>query len=492
MRLAGFSGDLDFNEKLRLRKRLDELASAYINTLILTEQQVDTVFGFAAQAGLCAILEVAVHAKDFKSPVDERSAVERVAKTLNAVRGQSALSGLLIDCTSENGAISGIAPDVLRRAVNAVASRAKEINGNLSIALKRQIAQPAIELADEDFSYITLTKMDPATVGPVICALHDIAGARPLVIEIGEELPGQVEVVERAFGFGAAGVVAPSMRPAVPDGRQNLRMLVAGELLPFDDLDGSSAPLPAITPMVSVVVTARDDERTIAACIESIERLEYPNYEVIVIDDGSRDRIAEIMAKFPHARLIRYPREGLGAIRNVAMRAARGDLIAFTRADCTVDSDWLSIAVRMIIEGGYDGCSGPILSSTDANGLVARMLTSIERSGSARKNGRATQLSDRNMIVRKASLKGVSGFDAQFVEEGGDLDLSVRMIEAGMKLGWCPSGLVWRLGQTTIGEFIHSRIRHGRSAAMLAAMHPFRFSAAKTGGALRGVLDADL
>ena len=184
------------------------------------------------------------------------------------------------------------------------------------------------------------------------------------------------------------------MRPAVPAGRQNLRMLVAGELLPFEGLEGSSAPFPTVTPMVSVVVTARDDERTIAACLESIERLAYPNYEVIVIDDGSSDRIAEcdsiaeIMAKFPDVRLIRHPREGFGAIRNVAVRAARGDLIAFTRADCTVDSDWLSVAVRMIVEGGFDGCSGPILSSTDANGLVARMLASIDRSDSAGEIGR--------------------------------------------------------------------------------------------------------
>jgi glycosyltransferase involved in cell wall biosynthesis len=481
MRLAGFSGDLDFNEKLRLRKRLDELASAHINTLILSESQADTVLGFAAQAGLCAIVEVTVNANDFESPVSERAAVDRIAKTLNALRGQSALIGLLIDCTSVDGPISGIAPDAIRRAVNAVASSARELKGSVSIALKRQIALPATQLVDEDFSYISLTKINPATVGPVICALHEVAGARPLVIEIGEELPGQVEVVERAFGFGAAGMVAPSMRPAVPDGRQNLRMLVARELLPFDGLDESSAPLPTVTPMVSVVVTARDDESTIAACIESIGSLAYPDYEVIVIDDGSRDHVTEIVAKFPEVRLIRHPREGFGAIRNVAVRAARGDLIAFTRADCTVDSDWLSIAARMIIEGGFDGCGGPILSSTDASGLVARMLTSIERSESASENGRATQFSDRNMIVRKSSWKAVGGFDAQFVEDGGDLDLCARMLEAGMRIGWCPSGLVWRLGRTTIGEFVHSRIRHGRSEAMLAAKHPSRFGAGRAG-----------
>ena len=481
MRLPGVAGALDFSEKLTLRKRLDELAAAHVNALILTEAQAETVLGLAGQAGLCAMVEIAIDSNDFDSPIRARAAVARVAKVVNALRGHRALIGFLIDFPLDAGAILKLAPDALRGALDAIVRAVRAANSHLMVALKRRADAPALAIADEDLAYVSLAKIDPTAVGPAICALHDLAGAHPLVIEIDEELPGQEEVVARAFGFGAAGVVAPAMRPAASHGWQNIRMLSAGELLPFAHLDGSSVPLPVVTPMVSVVVAARDDERTIAACLESIGRLQYPNYEVIVIDDAAQDRSADSAADFPGVRLIRQPRAGFGAIRNVAVRAARGHLIAFTRADCVVDSDWLALAVRAMAEGGLDGCCGPIYSSPGERGLAARVLSSLQSTGSMRSSGdRVVQLTDRNMIMRKSSLIAVGGFDSRFIDAGGDLDLSARMIEAGMTLGWCPAGFVWRCGRNTIGKFFHQRIRHGRAEAMLAIKYPGRFGAAMT------------
>src|SRR4029077_13128268 len=198
------------------------------------------------------------------------------------------------------------------------------------------------------------------------------------------------------------------MRPGASHGFQNVRMLSAGELLPFAHLGGTSAPLPATTPMVSVVVAARDDERTIAACLESIGRLQYPNYEVIVVDDGSRDRTADIAATVggPQLiRIIREPRTGFGAACNASTRAARGHFIAFTRADCIVDADWLALAVRMMIEGGLEACRGPIYPSRTTDGIAARAIVSLARPISIdTARDRAIILADRNMIVRKSSL----------------------------------------------------------------------------------------
>ncbi len=58
----------------------------------------------------------------------------------------------------------------------------------------------------------------------------------------------------------------------------------------------AGAPL---TPMVSVVICAYNAERTMRPCLESLRRLDYPNYEVVIVDDGSRDRTAEIAMEFP-------------------------------------------------------------------------------------------------------------------------------------------------------------------------------------------------
>jgi GT2 family glycosyltransferase len=72
------------------------------------------------------------------------------------------------------------------------------------------------------------------------------------------------------------------------------------------------------------------------------------------------------------------------------------------------------------------------------------------------------------MLVRKSSLIAVGGFDARFIDEGGDRDLAARMRAAGMTLARCSAGFVWRCGRITLGEFLRQRIRDGRAEAMLA------------------------
>ncbi len=368
--------------------------------------------------------------------------------------------------------------------LNAIVRRIRETNGQLMVTFKRGADTSPIEIAGEDLAYMSVSKIDPAGVGRAIGALHDLAGARPLLIEFGEEFPSQEELVASVFGFGAAGVVACARRPAVAPGWQNIRMLNDGELLPFAYLNGSAAPLPAVTPLVSVVVIARDDERTIEACLESIGRLQYPNYEVIVIDEGSRDRSAEIAAATRGVRLVRNMGAGFDAARIEDVCAVHGHLIAFTRADCTVDSDWLTIAVRAIGESGFDGCSGPIYWSNEERRFVASVLAQLEQSGSEQTDGEGrARLNDcnmRNMIIRKPALRAVGGLRSRLNNGGASFDLCARLFAAGMTVGWSRAALVWQHGHRTIGEFFSLRIRQGQAEAMLASMCPRDLGGAKT------------
>ena len=91
-------------------------------------------------------------------------------------------------------------------------------------------------------------------------------------------------------------------------------------------------PLPHC-PKVSVVVASYNGERTLKACLESLERLNYPDYEVILVDDGSTDTTPQIAAAFPNVRYIRHEKNlGLSVARNTGIAAATGEIIAFT--DC--------------------------------------------------------------------------------------------------------------------------------------------------------------
>jgi hypothetical protein len=468
MRLPGISGAIDFNEKIILRKRLDELAAAHVNALILSEAQAEAVLGVAGQAGLAAIVEIAIDADELAAPQRARVTIERVGAAMKLLRGYPALAGVVIDCRIDRGSISRIGRNALRGTLEAIARRIRESNGHLLVALKHRADAAEISFAGEDFAYLEVTRIDEAAAGAMMRAMHDRAGARPLVIEVGEEFPGEVEAVARGFGGGAAGVVAAAMRPAVSPGWQNVRMLSAGELPPFMHFGGSAAPLPAAMPLVSVVVSARDGEQTLAACLKSIGRLHYPNYEVIVIEEGSRERDGAAAAD-PGVRVIRGK---AGDLRVEALRAARGELIAFTRADCAVDADWLTLAVQAIAEDGLDGCRGPVCPPREELRFAARVAAELEPSNAHADGLRETQIdvgAARNLVIRKSSLAASGGKAGRSINGNGDRELAALMPVNGLKIGWCPAGFVRRNGPATIGEFFRNQIAQGRREATAVA-----------------------
>src|SRR5206468_9924270 len=73
---------------------------------------------------------------------------------------------------------------------------------------------------------------------------------------------------------------------------------------------------------LTVVICAYNAERTMRPCLESLRLLDYPNFEVIIVDDGSRDATAQISAEFPQFRLIRQPNKGL-SVRSEERRVGK-------------------------------------------------------------------------------------------------------------------------------------------------------------------------
>src|ERR1700721_2629605 len=98
-------------------------------------------------------------------------------------------------------------------------------------------------------------------------------------------------------------------------------------------------------PRVSVVVCAYNAERTMDACLASLEHLNYPDYEVIVVNDGSKDRTLSISEGYPFCRIISQENKGLSVARNVGAEAATGEIVAYTDSDCVADPDWLTYLV---------------------------------------------------------------------------------------------------------------------------------------------------
>jgi glycosyltransferase involved in cell wall biosynthesis len=117
-----------------------------------------------------------------------------------------------------------------------------------------------------------------------------------------------------------------------------------------------------IQPLVTVVITSYNYERYVGETIESVLKQTYPRVEVIVVDDGSTDRSAEVIGKFgTKVTLIRQKNAGCAAARNVGIRHACGDLIAF----CDSDDRWVSHKLeRQIPQFQKDPCVGLVHSGS--------------------------------------------------------------------------------------------------------------------------------
>ena len=134
------------------------------------------------------------------------------------------------------------------------------------------------------------------------------------------------------------------------------------------------------SPKVSVVVASYNGARTLKACLASLQRLNYPDYEVLLVDDGSTDSTPQIAASYPDVRCLRHEKNlGLSAARNTGSVAAKGEIVAFTDADCRPDSDWLYYIINEFFERRFRGsrwsqfaAAGRFGGSRGCNGSAGR------------------------------------------------------------------------------------------------------------------------
>src|SRR6266581_1789336 len=111
-------------------------------------------------------------------------------------------------------------------------------------------------------------------------------------------------------------------------------------------------------PKISVVVCTFNGSRTIRDCLEGIGKLRYPNYETIVVDDGSTDGAGDIAAEYD-VRLIRTENQGLSAARNLGWQSAAGEIVAYIDDDARPDPDWLTYLAAAFLKEDYAGVGGP-------------------------------------------------------------------------------------------------------------------------------------
>lgn len=243
----------------------------------------------------------------------------------------------------------------------------------------------------------------------------------------------------------------------------------------------SPFPLPG-APKVSVVVASYNGARTLKPSLESLSRLNYPDYEVILVDDGSTDNTQEIAKQFPNVHTIRQDNHGLSVARNTGIAAATGQIVAFTDSDCRADQDWLHYLVSDLLNSDFAGIGGHNFLPADDSCVAAAVMASPGGPAHVMLTDReAEHIPGCNMAFYKWALDETGGFDPIFRKAGDDVDICWRLQQCGHKIGFSSAGFVWHYRRSTVKAYLTQQSGYGEAEALLAHKHPEYFNSLGNG-----------
>ena len=385
-----------------------------------------------------------------------------------------------------------------------------------------------------DFLCFNLYLHQPQPFKSYLARLQMMAEARPLVLgefgmdslREGEPVKGATLAwqIELAFRGGLAGAVVFSFTDdwyhsgkQIADWQMGLTTVTRERKASFATVQklfhaAPRFPLPR-TPKVSVVVASYNGDRTLKACLESLRLIVYPDFEIILVDDGSTDTTPQLAEEFrrgqtsaeaasgpaakPHTasggathQLVssavggkfHYFRHatnlGLSVARNTGIAAAAGEIVAFTDADCRVDADWLYYLVADLLTGEFSAMGGPNLLPSDDAAIAAAVMVSPGGPAHVMLDDRqAEHIPGCNLACFKTALTAIGNFDPIFRKAGDDVDVCWRLQQAGFKIGFSPAAFVWHYRRSKVAAYLEQQRGYGEAEALLLRKHPEYFNA---------------
>jgi GT2 family glycosyltransferase len=369
-------------------------------------------------------------------------------------------------------------------------------------ALATYVNFPSTEYLDLpflDFLAFNVYLESKESLKSYLARLQNIAGERPLVMaEIGLDSrrngeAGQAQSLDwqiaTAFEAGCAGAFVYAWTDEWFRGGNDIDDwdfgLTTRDRQPKPALRAVSARLAKVPfapdyqwPKVSIVVCSCNGARTIAETLAALESLEYPDYEIIVIDDGSIDQTSTIANKHS-VRLIRTENNGLSAARNQGLAAATGEIIAYIDDDAYPDPHWLTYLAASFLRTEHAGIGGPNLA-VPGDGAIADCVANAP-GGPIHvllSDDIAEHIPGCNMAFRREKLLAIGGFDPRFRAAGDDVDLCWRLQERGWTLGFAPSAVVWHHRRNSIKSYLKQQFGYAKAEALLADKWPAKYNSA--------------
>jgi len=288
----------------------------------------------------------------------------------------------------------------------------------------------------------------PVVAAPAGAVAETLGGAGILVSdrspeEIARGVSEALEGRER-LRAGQRERVRAFSRPAIQDSLERIAAWVA---------EVPRIEPPRRLPAVSVVICTYDRARVLGRCLQALRRLDYPEFEVVVVEGPSIDGTDVLLDGFPDSKRVRNPTRNLSISRNLGIAASAGEIVAFIDDDAVPERGWLRALAEAFDDPTTGAAGGDVFGPGGdhlqfSNGILSRYGRVIaKQDGPDERNdpGDAwyNTLMGTNSSFRRRALEDVGGFDENYEYFHDEADLCARIIQAGYRVEHVPRAVVW-------------------------------------------------
>jgi cellulose synthase/poly-beta-1,6-N-acetylglucosamine synthase-like glycosyltransferase len=228
--------------------------------------------------------------------------------------------------------------------------------------------------------------------------------------------------------------------------------------------------------LVSIIIPTFNGGGRIADCLDALlKETTKTDAEILVVNDGSRDNTADVVARYPGIRLVTQYHAGPAAARNRGALEARGAIILFTDDDCVAKPGWLGAMINPFKDPNVVGVKG--VYRTQQKELIARFVQ-IEYENKYRlmSHARSIDFIDTYSAgFRRDRFLEVNGYDTSFpVACAEDVELSYRMSTRGWIMKFVPEAIVYHTHPNTLWSYLKKKYKFAFWRVLAVRKHPIK------------------
>jgi glycosyltransferase involved in cell wall biosynthesis len=233
------------------------------------------------------------------------------------------------------------------------------------------------------------------------------------------------------------------------------------------------------TPRFSIIVPVYNRPQEVRELLDSLRSQTCKDFEVIIVEDGSTMRCEQVVDEYRSHYSIQYifkQNSGPGTSRNVGYKHARGEYFVVFDSDCIIPSTYLDAVNSAIQDHHWDAWGGPDRGHEQFTVMQRAMgytMASVLTTGGIRGGKKHVgwfQPRSFNMGISKETFLLTKGF--QFDRFAEDIEFSIRMKNAGLKVGLIPEAFVYHKRRTNFRQFFKQVFNFGKGRVLVGNKYP--------------------